>query len=115
MERNTPSKTLWIKKEFLEYILKGRKKVEIRVGYKNIQELKTGMTLLLNGEQRVRIKNIRRYQSFTDMLKEEDVNLIGPDTSKEEVLKVLRSIYPSSKEKLGVFAIEIELPEVKSK
>lgn len=115
MERDTTPKSLWIRREFLKYILEGRKKVEIRVGYRNIRELKTGMTLILNGEQRVRIREIREYPSFAEMVGKEDVNLIGPDLSKEEILRVLRSIYPPLKEKLGVFVIEIELPSAKSK
>jgi len=68
---NTQIKTLWIKRKFLKEILDGRKTVEVRVGYRNIQELKPGM-------------------------------------AKDEILRVLRNLYPPFKEKLGVFAIELE-------
>jgi len=33
--------------------------------------------------------------------------------TKEEILRVLRSLYPPFKEKLGVFAIELESPRNK--
>ena len=69
---NTQIKTLWIKRKFLKEILDGRKTVEVRVGYRNIQELKPGM-------------------------------------AKDEILRVLRNLYPPFKEKLGVFVIELEL------
>lgn len=106
-------KTLWIKRQFLEEILDGRKTVEVRVGYRNIQELKPGMRLLLNEKHEVGIKDIRRYPTFPEMLEKEDAEKIVPGMSKGEILKVLRSLYPPFKEKLGVFAIELELPKAK--
>ena len=35
-------KTMWIKDEYLQLILDGRKTVEIRVGYDNIKRLQPG-------------------------------------------------------------------------
>jgi len=101
-------KTLWIKRQFLEEILAGRKTLEVRVGYDNIRRLKPGMQLLLNNEYPVRIKAIRRYDSFEKMLNEEDSEKIVPDVRKDEVLRTLKALYPPFKEKLGVFVIELE-------
>lgn len=36
------TKTLWIKAEYLQHILTGRKTVEVRVGYRNITCLQVG-------------------------------------------------------------------------
>jgi len=101
-------KTLWIKRQFLEEILAGRKTLEVRVGYSNIRQLTPGTQLLLNGEYSVRIKAIRRYDSFEKMISEEDPEKIVPGVGKNEVLQVLKTIYPPFKEKLGVFVIELE-------
>ncbi|MBM3190860.1 MAG: ASCH domain-containing protein, partial [Chloroflexi bacterium] len=40
-------KTLWIRDEYLQQILAGRKTVEVRVGYANIRRLRTGDALML--------------------------------------------------------------------
>jgi ASC-1-like (ASCH) protein len=108
MNREKNPKTLWIKRRFLEEILAGRKTLEVRVGYSNIRQLKPGMQLLLNGESPVRIKAIRKYDSFEKMISEEDSGKIVPGVEENEVLRILKTLYPPFKEKLGVFVIEIE-------
>lgn len=100
------TKTLWIKSKFLKEILAGRKTIEVRVGYRNIQELRPKMELFLNNNFKVKIKDIRRYQSFKEMLDKENPKKIAPGMSKNEVLRILQSLYLPFKEKLGVFAIE---------
>ena len=111
---NSP-KTLWIKRQFLEEILAGRKTVEVRVGYRNILELKPGMTLMLNDEHEMKIKDVRRYPTFSAMAEAEEADRIVPGMSKGELVQVLKSLYPPFKEKLGVLAIELELPQKQSK
>ena len=101
-------KTFWIKRRFLEEILAGRKTLEVRVGYSNIRQLKPGMQLLLNNEYPVRIKAIRRYDSFEKMIGEEDAEKIVPGVGKNEILQILKALYPPTKERLGVFVIELE-------
>ena len=100
-------KTLWIKRQFLEEILAGRKTLEVRVGYSNIRRLRPGMQLLLNNEYPVKIKAVRRYESFEAMVAKEEAEKIVPGKRKEEILQILKSLYPSHKEKLGVFVIEL--------
>lgn len=110
---DTRPKTLWIKRQFLKKILDGKKTVEVRVGYRNIQELKPGMRLLLNEEHEVGIKDVRRYKTFSEMLEHEEAERIVPGMPKDQILRVLRSLYSLFKEKLGVFAIELESPKTK--
>ena len=69
---NIKIKTLWVKRQFLRQILDGKKTIEVRVGYRNIQELKPGMRLLLNEKYEVGIKNVRRYPTFSEMLEHEE-------------------------------------------
>lgn len=112
-EMDTRPKTLWIKRQFLEEILDGKKTVEVRVGYRNIQELKPGMRLLLNEEHEIGIKDVRRYPTFSEMLEHEEAERIVPGMPKDQMLRVLRILYPPFKEKLGVFAIELESSRTK--
>jgi ASC-1-like (ASCH) protein len=102
------TKTLWIKDDYLQQILTGRKTVEVRVGYSNIDRLEVGDRLLLNDAHRFRIIRIGRYASFEELLARENPASIAPDLSQGELLEALRAIYPSDKESLGVVALEIE-------
>lgn len=102
------SKTLWIKEEYLQAILAGRKRIEVRVGYSNINKLQVGDHLLLNDSHRYRVKRVGRYADFAALLDQEDSSAIAPDTPAGELLEKMRSIYPPEKEALGVVALEIE-------
>jgi len=53
------------------------------VGYRNIQELKPGMRLLLNEEPEVGIKDVRRYPTFSEMLEHEEAERIVPGMPKD--------------------------------
>jgi ASC-1-like (ASCH) protein len=100
-------KTLWIKDEYLQQILAGRKTIEVRVGYSNIRKLKVGDILMLNDCYRFIIRRIGNYASFEELLKNEDPAHIAPDLDPEQLLPEMRSLYPPEKEALGVVALEI--------
>jgi ASC-1-like (ASCH) protein len=53
------TKTLWIKDEYLQMILAGRKTIEVRVG-----RLQAGDRLLLNGRHAYLIGRIGRYANL---------------------------------------------------
>ncbi len=100
-------KTLWIKDEYLRWILDGRKTIEVRVAYSNIARLQVGDHVLLNGQHPFVIQRIARYANFDELLAHENAQAIAPDLSREELLAALRKIYPPEKESLGVVALEI--------
>lgn len=106
------TKTLWIKEEYLDLVLKGRKTIEVRVGYDNIRRLQKGDRLLLNARHPFIIRRIGRYADFEELLAHEDTTAIAPDVPPEQLLDKLRAIYPPEKEALGAMALEIE-PEQK--
>ena len=78
------TKTLWIKPEYLQQILDGRKTIEVRVGYSNITRLQVDDQLLLNGEHVYEIVRIGRYATFVDMLTHEDPTAIAPNIAPRE-------------------------------
>lgn len=102
------TKTLWVKDEYLQLILAGRKTVEVRVGYNNITRLQVGDQLLLNGQHPFVIRRIGHYASFEELLAHEDAASIAPDVPPGQLLEMLHAIYPPEKEALGVVALEIE-------
>jgi putative hydrolase of the HAD superfamily len=103
------TKTLWVREPYLAQILSGRKKVEVRVGYDNIQRLRPGDQLMLNDEYRATVHRIGRYRDFEELLAHEDPATIGPDMAPAELLATLRQIYSPDREALGVFALEVIL------
>jgi ASC-1-like (ASCH) protein len=101
------TKTLWIRDEYLQQILDGRKTVEVRVAYKNIARLQPGDRLLLNDRYPFWIRRIERYASFGELLASEEPAAIAPGLLPQELLAALQTLYGPEKEALGVVAIEI--------
>lgn len=102
-------KALWIKPEYLSYILAGRKRVEVRVGYSNILRLQAGDHLKLNDVHLAVIRRVAHYRDFEELLAHEDPATIAPDLEAGVLLMTLRSLYPPEKEGLGAVALEIDL------
>lgn len=101
-----------IKRPYYDAIMSGRKTLEVRVGYDNIKRLNAGEMLQLETGHTsgvVRIKSIRIYDNFADMLATEPWREIVPQVNSEaEAVRLLREIYPAHKERLGVHVIEVE-------
>lgn len=101
------TKVLWIRDEYLRWILEGKKTIEVRVGYSNIARLEAGDRLLLNEQHPYIIRRIGRYATFEELLAHEDPARIAPDLTPAELLAALHALYPPEKEALGVIALEI--------
>jgi ASC-1-like (ASCH) protein len=100
-------RTLWVKKEFLESILAGKKTVEVRVFYPNLRSLKRGEVIEFNGQYPFKVGDIRMYKNFDELVKNEDAEKIVPGKTAAELLHILRKLYPPGKESLGALAIEL--------
>lgn len=103
---------LRIKRPYFDAIMSGRKTIEVRVGYNNIRRLNAGELLQLETGRTsgvVRIKAIRIYSNFEDMLSAEPWREIVPQVNnQQEALKLLRGIYPADKERLGIHVLQLE-------
>ncbi|MGH3699723.1 MAG: ASCH domain-containing protein [Pseudonocardiaceae bacterium] len=113
MSRTVSSHQLNIRLPYLRLIADGTKTVEVRVGYPKIRRIQSGHELTFSsGEDTVvtRVKRITEYESFEALLDHEDAVSLGGDLgeSRDELLAVIREIYPPEKEKLGVLAIQVE-------
>ena len=101
-----------LKRQFFIQMGEGLKLLEIRVAYANLKGIKAGDSVTFEcGHDRliVKIKEVRRYNTFATMLEKEDPNLIVPGQTKQQVLNTCRAIYPPEKEALGVLVFEVEL------
>jgi len=100
-----------VKQNFLRQIKDGEKTLEVRVGYDNIKTIQPGERIRLASgreEQVIRIRDVRYYRSFDEMLEKEEASRIASGLSKETVRRLLKEIYPESKEKLGVVVLDIQ-------
>jgi ASC-1-like (ASCH) protein len=100
-----------VKPRFINLIRLGRKTLEVRVGYDNINRIQVGERIRFVSHESaldVRIQDVRRYSSIEALLEKEDWAKIAPDLSSgEEVLQLLKRIYPPDKEALGMVVFEI--------
>lgn len=114
MPGSQPKREINIRREYLKLIIDGVKTVEVRVGYPRMRSIQPGQELtFVSGDQRVPtiVRRVTEYRLFEEMLDREDARSIGGNLgeSRENLLAVIKSIYPPEKERLGVLAIEIEL------
>jgi ASC-1-like (ASCH) protein/RimJ/RimL family protein N-acetyltransferase len=106
---------LRVKKSFIDLVKAGKKRLEVRVGYSNIKSIQRGERIKFASrvqELIIRVVDIRKYKTFDEMGEYEDTSLIADLHSKEEVLSLLKEIYPKEKEKLGVIVLEIAVEKV---
>lgn len=111
MDKKGKIKNLWMKNEFLGLISSGEKTLEVRVLFPIFESIKKGDLVSLNEQILIRIKDMRIYSDFEKMLEYEEPSKIWPQHNKSQVLKLLRRLYSSDKEKLGVLVLEIQILE----
>jgi ASC-1-like (ASCH) protein len=101
-----------VKNTYFNHIMSGLKPLEVRVGYDSLKRVRPGESIKLLTQHRqgiVRVKGIRTYASFAEMIEAEPYEKIVPGTNKADVLKILRDIYPPHKERLGVLVFDLEV------
>lgn len=103
-------RTMRVKQRFYDLIYSGKKDLEVRIGYDSINRIQPGERINLMTHTDgffVKVKAVRRYKTFEEMLQVESWKRIVPDAhSTEEVLTLLTRIYPPEKEGLGVVVLE---------
>jgi ASC-1-like (ASCH) protein len=95
-----------IRGEYLKLIRDGQKTIEVRVAYPRFNGMTAGDTIRLNGEHEYQVAKVARYPDFQALVQAEDPPRMYP-TDPDNLLTVLREIYPPEKEALGVLAIHI--------
>jgi ASC-1-like (ASCH) protein len=106
--------SLRIKRKYFFDIQNNLKTLEARCRYPNLRKLKLGDSIQFQWEHLSctrKIKDIRRYLSVTDMLKQEEISKLLPGTlSFSEAMKIYTSIYTSQKvnQNGGMIVFELE-------
>ncbi|USG99556.1 ASCH domain-containing protein [Thermococcus argininiproducens] len=102
---------LYVRDEYLEVIKNGAKKIEVRVAYPQLKNIKPRDKILFNNEVPAEVVSVKKYETFRQVLREEPLEKIFPDKpSFEQALKRLHNMYPKWKEnRYGVIAIKFRL------
>jgi len=92
----------------LPFVADGRKDLEVRTADEKRSKIKVGEVIIFANTYARRVKSIRRYTSFQEMLAVEDPDRIMPTWMPERILSGLRQIYSPEKEQLGIIVFELE-------
>jgi ASC-1-like (ASCH) protein len=100
--------SLRIRPRYLRWVVDGKKSIEVRVAYPHLSKMAAGDTVTFNDQHTYQVTAVNRYPNFDALLEAEDPAHIAPEVSRrEELMRVLREIYPIEKEALGVLAIHL--------
>ena len=102
--------------QYYNYILNGTKRIEIRLYDEKRQQIKIGDTIIflkepdLNESFKAKVTGLLRYNSFEDMFKDFDTNILSDKSmTKKDLINVLEQFYTKEKQKqYGVVGIHIE-------
>ena len=103
--------------KYYNYILKGTKRIEIRLNDEKRQLIKVGDIIEFKKEPeliesfKTKVISLLKYDSFDSMFKDFDISILADkDMTKEELKNTLEEFYTKEKqEKYGVLGINIEL------
>jgi ASC-1-like (ASCH) protein len=94
--------------EWEDALRSGRKTIDARLAADDIAELKVGDRVRYPGAE-ARVRRIRFYPGFGDLLAYEDWHRIAPDAaSRDEVLRVLEEGHEATVRATGAVAIELQ-------
>ncbi len=102
---------LRIRDEYLDMIKSGKKRIEVRVAYPQLRDIKPGDKILFNNSIPAVVTGVKRYETFRQVLREEPIEKIFPDgPSFERAVKRFHGMYPKWKEnRYGVMVIRFKL------
>lgn len=107
---------LKLQERFFNYIQNGTKRIELRLYDEKRRAINLGDEIEflklpdLNDKLKVKVCGLLRYNYFSDLFKDFDINILADKSmSKEELLDVLQEFYtPEEQKKYGVLGIRIE-------
>ncbi|RLF90227.1 isomerase [Thermococci archaeon] len=99
-----------LQEEYLRLIKEGKKRIEGRLYDEKRRRIKEGDIIIFEGKLRAKVKALRIYPSFKEMLKKEGIENVLPGVKNiEEGVQIYRQFYSEEREKkYGVVAIEVE-------
>jgi len=101
---------LWVKRFVLPFIDDGSKDLEVRVSSGALKKVQIGDIIIFNNTCRRRVKAIRKYPSFDEMINKEDSTRIFPRANQQQLLDGLRQIYGTRDRQHGVIVFKLKQP-----
>ncbi|MFA6322385.1 MAG: ASCH domain-containing protein [Candidatus Buchananbacteria bacterium] len=98
---------LYVKDFVLRFIHDGSKDLEVRLASRAFQKIKAGDIIIFNGTCRRKIKAVRHYLSFAELVEHEDPSRIMPGFSQHQLLEGLNGIYGRAAKHNGVLVFEL--------
>lgn len=103
--------------EYYDYILKGTKRIEIRLFDEKRRKIKIDDTIRflkepkLNESFNVKVIDLSRFNNFEEMFEKFDISVLADKSiTKDELIKKLEQFYTKEKQmQYGVLGIKIEL------
>lgn len=103
--------------KYYDFMLNGTKRIELRIFDEKRQQIKMGDTIKFLKEPEltesfnVKVVGLLRYNSFKDMFKDFDIEVLSDKSmTKEELISTLEQFYTEEEQiKYGVLGIRIEL------
>lgn len=104
-------KTFNVQEPYLSFIKEGKKTVEGRLNKGKFANMKVGDIVVVNDDFDIQIVTKRIYDSFSDMIKNENIKNVIPNAdSLQEAVDVYYKFYTKKQEKMyGVLAIKMKL------
>ena len=108
--------TMELQNAYYNYMLKGTKRIELRLYDEKRKNIKIGDIITItnaqtNEEFEVKVVGLLQYSSFKEMFNDFDIEiLVDKSMTKEELMNELEKFYPIEKQKqYNVLGIRIEL------
>ena len=106
-----------LQSKYYNFILKGTKRIEIRLFDEKRQQIKIGDIIKFKKEPelmesfKAKVIGLLRYNTFADLVNDFDISVLADASmTKQELIDVLEKFYPKEEqEKYGVLGIRIEL------
>ena len=101
--------------KYFDFILRGTKRIELRLNDEKRQQIKIGDTIIFRNEQgetfSAEVKDLFKYNSFEELFENFEIDILADkSTTKTELLQALGEFYSTEKQKeFGVLGILIEL------
>lgn len=108
--------TMELQNAYYNYMLKGTKRIELRLYDEKRKNIKIGDIITItnaqtNEEFEVKVVGLLQYSSFKEMFNDFDIEILADKSmTKEELMNELEKFYPIEKQKqYNVLGIRIEL------
>ena len=108
--------TMELQNAYYNYMLKGTKRIELRLYDEKRKNIKIGDIITItnaqtNEEFEVKVVGLLQYSSFKEMVNDFDIEILADKSmTKEELMNELEKFYPIEKQKqYNVLGIRIEL------